>query len=602
MSVCARVAAAWITATASLSTLAAAPAPRWAVDPQMVGEQLPSVGRSLFDYLVSEEKNGQREYIVPFPYTALIQKIEQRLHGGDAAPQVKQVLIPLGRSLQRNAAAPDFFKFPRVVAAIDTEATPRGDQTLLLKDRLYIGFGEKSAVLEVISYNEVAGRFEFQVVNDYRPGGTPRVAYADRAVCMSCHQNAAPIFSRQKWDESNANPDVARLLKKHGDTFHGVAVEHGVDVPFAIDAASQRANMFEVTQLLWREGCGDGVAGDRCRATAFGLALQYRMSGERVFDALSQRTQQQVGDVLMTQIKSRWPGGLLIPDATLANRNPLQTVVHPGASQLSMNDALDRKGQQRLQDLLSNTDIQAPFEPLNPRAPLETWSATDGQWVARLVRGLADFIAVSDAQRLDAHLSGSHAATVVRSGMARCEVAVRTLDVYDTRMAFRCDKGAGRVVLRAGKMIAGEIETIDLDGSTLNALALSPDSTLRRSSGGWTLTLIPQHSQMRARTGTGAVILSLVLTGNGALGGDAMVPVTAYATLENDFPAVWTAIDALVTRDRESFSAKPFRRAAVMPALLTQLGVPPGVWCCVNTDGMPPIVDDRVTRAAAQKD
>lgn len=364
-----QVAAACAAATFTLAVIAADATPHWAVDPQAVGEQLPAVGRSLFDFLVTEEKNGVREYNVPFPYTALIQKIEQRLHGNDGPPHVKQVLIPLGRSLQRNAAAPDFFQFPRVVAAIDTEATAHGDQSLFLKDRVYIGFGEKSAILEVISYNEAAARFEFQVVNDYRPGGTPRVAYADRAVCMSCHQNAALVFSRQNWDESNANPEVARLLKQHGDAFHGVAVERGVDVPFAIDVAARRANLFAVTQLLWRVACGEGADGDRCRATVFGLALQYRLSGERGYDASSRRTQQDVAQIFVKELPTRWPGGLLIPDPTIPNRNPLQRIADQNARSPVFNPGLDAKGKKLLGDLLANTDIPAPFEPLNARAP-----------------------------------------------------------------------------------------------------------------------------------------------------------------------------------------------------------------------------------------
>ena len=184
----------------------------------------------------------------------------------------KAVLIPLGRSLQRNSAAPDFFAYPRAVVAVDAEPAGTGDP--YLKDRLYLGYQEKANLLEVISYNEDAGRFEFQVVTDYRAGGTPRVMYANRTLCVACHQNAAPIFSRAVWDETNANPRVAALLASQRKDFHGIPVDRGVDVPNAIDDAALRANRFAVQQLLWKDGCGgnDEPAVDVSRRIVRGAA------------------------------------------------------------------------------------------------------------------------------------------------------------------------------------------------------------------------------------------------------------------------------------------------------------------------------------------
>ena len=74
----------------------------------------------------------------------------------------------MGRSLQRNAASPDFFKFPRAVVV--AEATPvsiPGKPLIVLKDRLFLGYQPQAEAIEVISYNEMAGRFEFQVVENY---------------------------------------------------------------------------------------------------------------------------------------------------------------------------------------------------------------------------------------------------------------------------------------------------------------------------------------------------------------------------------------------------------------------------------------------------
>src|SRR3546814_17604488 len=96
-----------------------------------------------------------------------------------------------------------------MVAAVNGEGD---DAAALLKDRLYIGYQERSALLEVISYNEAAGRFEFQLVHDYRAGATPRVSYARRELCAACHQKLAPVFTRPLWAGPKANPSIAARL------------------------------------------------------------------------------------------------------------------------------------------------------------------------------------------------------------------------------------------------------------------------------------------------------------------------------------------------------------------------------------------------------
>ena len=203
-------------------------APAWVTDPARPGEHLPGAGGSLFDALFATPGGA---HAIPFPFERLLARLEAEVSRDPASalPPLKAVLIPLGRSLQRSAAAPDYFRFPRVVVGVD--APPAPGSPWLLKDRLYIGYLEKSAVLEVISYNEGAGRFEFQLVKDYRAGGSPQVYYANRNICMACHHNAAPIFSRALWDETNANPAIAARLAAEGRSFHGIGPARGVDMP-----------------------------------------------------------------------------------------------------------------------------------------------------------------------------------------------------------------------------------------------------------------------------------------------------------------------------------------------------------------------------------
>src|SRR5262245_24132284 len=282
------VIACFVAATAPLPVVAQNHgAPTWAIDSARVGSDLPAAGRSLFDFAVA--RATEPVYDVPFPFERLVKHLEARAGCEQCA---KQVLIPLGRSLQRTSASPAFFEFPRVVVTIDVEPPDPGAP--LLKDRVYLGYQETSNLVEVISYNETAGRFEFQIVRDYREGGARQVVYARRAMCVACHQNQAPLFSRQVWEETNANPRIAAALARPGGDvgrsrtdYHGVPIHRGVDVPNAIDAATDRANLLGAWQLLWRAGCGAGESGARCRGAVLIAALQYRLSDERAFDERS---------------------------------------------------------------------------------------------------------------------------------------------------------------------------------------------------------------------------------------------------------------------------------------------------------------------------
>ena len=59
------------------------PGARWVVDPADPGPDMPPVGRSLFDYVVAEQQGRRTVYQVPFPFTALVRKIEQELGPDD---------------------------------------------------------------------------------------------------------------------------------------------------------------------------------------------------------------------------------------------------------------------------------------------------------------------------------------------------------------------------------------------------------------------------------------------------------------------------------------------------------------------------------------
>jgi hypothetical protein len=554
--------------------------PQWVASPAQAGPDLPPAGRSLFDFVATREADGRRVYDIPFPFEAFTARVAARAGCDGDARCIKAVLIPLGRSLQRTAAAPEYFKYPRAVIAVDGE--PPAGAHALLKDRLYLGYHEKAAVIEAISWNEAAGRFEFQVVHDYRPGGAPRVSYARRAVCAACHQNLAPIYSRQVWDETNANPRVAAALAQVRDDFYGIPVHRGVDIPDAIDAATDRANRFALLQRLWREACGtDAVAAARCRAALLAAALQYRLTGDRAFDTRAPGWREAFLPVFDATFSARWPAGLAVGNPDIPNRDPL--LMEGG----------------RLAEGLALSHVAAPFEPLAPRRPLEVLRHGDANTPQRLVAWLAAFIAAADVRALDEHLA-VHADGARRTFTAPCK-AVRSRK----SLRFDCTAGdpstpdamhlAGSVRLGASDEVAGGmVNQLAAAGASLTNLNVA-GGTLDERAGRLALEVSATSGSrgLRGRLADGAVITTIVLTWppTGAASPD--VPdfaARARMTTVDSFQPVRAALDALAAEPSGALGAQAFGRARVLSALFTRLGVPERAWCCENVAGMPPAV------------
>jgi len=565
-------------------------APTWAVDPARPGHDSPPAGRSLFDFAVTREADGKAVHDVPFPFERLVKHLEAR--AGCRQPCAKQVLIPLGRSLQRTAASPAFFEFPRVVAAIDGEPAEPG--AALLKDRVYLGYQEKSDLVEVISYNEAAGRFEFQIVRDYRAGGAREVVYARRAMCAACHQNLAPLFSRQVWEETNANPRIAALLSRPRDEggreravasrergdYHGVPIHRGVDVPNAIDAATDRANLLGVWQLLWRVGCGDGAAGARCRGAALVAALQYRLTDERAFDERSPAWRDEFLPVFGREWNARWPAGIAIPNPDVPNRDPLPP-----------------EGARRTAGLAA-VHVPAAFEPLAPRAPLEVWATPAPEAARRLVAGLAEFVTAADIRALDGQLAAraGRARPAERRREAPCEIAwtgssarFKCVGAGDTPVRV-----AGRVDLRGARVAGGEIGALELDGAPpLDHLEVAAGTF---DAGAGRAAFTPGSRGANARLADGAAIAGIALAWKPAearaRGGVREVSARATVTAIDDFAPVRSAVAALAAEpgDDAPLGARAFSRARVLAPLFAQLGVPAREWCCEDSSRLPEAV------------
>lgn len=537
---------------------------------------LPPRGSSLFDHLTTGADGVQR---VPFPFTALVARV-QRAVGPDRLGHagVRSVLIPLGRSLQRNASVSEAYRYPRVVAAVVGEPAPGAP---LLRDRLYLGYHEKAALLEVISYNEAAGRFEFQVVQDYRQGGAARVLHSRRVVCLSCHHGGAPIFSRPGWDETNANPRVAAQLRRGGGAFHGVPAARSIDEPNAIDNAVARAARLELTQRLWRDGCATEDAID-CRAQALLAALKYRLGADVAVDASAASYRGKLVEPLRRAALARWPDGLPLADQNIPNRDPLAGFP-VGQSEFGDGAAL-----------LRSAEVRPAFDPLQPRPAPGRWQAGNESAVDDYVRGIADFIAPADIRAIDLRLQQLRTAASRRVVRAPCRVEDSSRGV-----SLQCAAAPSlRVDIRlagAGERVGGSVANVALGGASLpRSLELQPTAphAVNALRTGWTYRGAP------ARLSDATAIEGIALRWDNA--GHAEVQLQ----LADDVPALARAVDALAGQARlgrdDALGEAALRRAALLRGLFAQLGIaaPPG--CCDRPlHGAPPALDENAARASA---
>jgi hypothetical protein len=281
---------------------------------------------------------------LPYPFAELLADLARKVGGAE----IRTAFIPLGRSLQRYAADPDFFKHPRILAGV-TGAGPGA-----LKDRLYFGYQPVSKTIEIIAFDETGGRFVFHQVTDYGDGKAAQFSRLDDAVCAGCHQAKGPIFAAAPWSESNANPAVVARLPK---SIEGLEVKQDFDGVDFLDRSTRRANRLTAAAMLWREGCATRT----CRAALLGAALRLRL-GEH---------EEAAG--YFESLATRWPQGLALPGSKIADRDPVAMLAEGKAPA----DVIEALG---------------AFDPEQPRAPQVHWSPREdgAAGAARLLGELID--------------------------------------------------------------------------------------------------------------------------------------------------------------------------------------------------------------------
>ncbi len=355
---------------------------------------LPPPGtRSLFDHLIAQNDG------LPYPFTKVIALLrEQNPSGADPVA----LLIPNGRSLLKGQADN---AHPRLVVAADFEGpnTPAG-LGKATRGQLFLGFVENANEIEVLSYNEAAGRFEYQLVQNYCAGCVPRIVYARRAICLTCHQGTTPIFSQRPWNETNGQEETAAAIAKaRGDSapYVGVAIKQGLSQSERFDQLTDIGNFYHVSQRLWLDGCGE--TGNDCRRQMLSLAFEYS-NNPGSFDT----TGGNANRLRELQAHSFPKEGIAVPESDLLNRDPIgeRQGLKGWLKSLLTREIHFGEGAKDNEDLSAFEKLPAlrkELDPLTIRPPKQTLRASDIDGVY----GLARFFTEADIKTLSAQY-GTH--------------------------------------------------------------------------------------------------------------------------------------------------------------------------------------------------
>jgi hypothetical protein len=165
---------------------------------------------SAFIKLMTKLNNGE----IPYPFTNLLDSFKLDVKEG-----TNILFIPKGRSLVKEYAD---YKNPRIIVrplglSIDSKeiAERRKEITSLgiNENDLFIGFAPNHKALEVISYNPKKGGYDFFIIENYEKGKIPKIVN-NPGLCLTCHQNEGPLFSRFPWNESLGDSAISAVLEK----------------------------------------------------------------------------------------------------------------------------------------------------------------------------------------------------------------------------------------------------------------------------------------------------------------------------------------------------------------------------------------------------
>ena len=577
MSTCVPVSAAPLIDTADMDSLA------FVID--RLGPDRPATGRSSFDALFTINRNDEWVYDVPYPFSDVLDRLDYAvgIRGADEKSSLKSALIPFSRCLNRNLTDPDQLVSPRMVVAVDTEpSVVPEERPVFIKNRVFLGHQPKADTIEVISFNEHAGRFEFQVVSNYREGEVPKVEYAKRALCMSCHQSGGPIFSSAPWGETSSNREIANELRRH----HASGMDRLIYPIIRLDRATGETRLFEAYQTLWKTMCEGGSRDEsiRCRAGLLELMLEKRLVRTRGAFTDSPMVSQFFLPVAGVSFIERWPDGILVPSADVPSRRALR--------------------------LDPPTTVRPQTDPLRPRP---TRLALTFNEIGRLIEGLAGHMPLIDIKALDDDLYETDPGGVRWRFRGSCEMVSQDREKDRGLVGMECqvsDRSLhrrfnlfGDLSIRNESVVAKENFNRWMVGDGMSFIDVYHEGSPIAIDGDYwkiDLRLSAGENRLHVWLADGAAVESVVIRWPREQGAQTPLPLPssfsadAVMTLRPGYERITTAIARMVERadagEIDVFDDGGFHGGRVIQALLDELGVRSTPWCCDEWSAMPPLV------------
>lgn len=460
--------------------------------------------------------------------------------------------------------------------AVDSEHNGSGEwNKRFIKDRLFLGYQEKADAIEVISYNEGQGKFDFQVVSNYAQGEIPSVSTIEDGRCISCHQNRGPIFSRSNWDETEFNDKIFRRIAK---AKFGPGYESSRSMgsgAAAVDLATNRANMFSLFQTFWQQACrsSDKASAIRCRAGLFQMAVEHRLQETNRTLIPPRLFSEYLVPVSNQNTAMLWPDGISFPSSDITNQNPVLMGERP-----HLNSAEELK---------------------KPRPFLIKWNPEN---ILRIVEGIGDFLPLTDIRRLDQVLfdipkqtASSHINFRGSCRMKRVDEIKKTDDENKRSgdISVRCHLTEGALSSGVGFYGNFHIDTgtvksnlplssMYLDSSNFIVGLSHRGGNIQDTKGKSfiKLSLLGAKQQLHARLPTGAILDSIEISWNPGrfkdhlFAGNQVVTGKAKLTALADTGLLDTAIERLVEKadrnDLDLFAAKPFRGKKIVEVLIAE--------------------------------
>jgi hypothetical protein len=279
----------------------------------MIAMQSPALADSL-NSSKTEFENAFGPNVISYPFTNLYQVLKSKIA---SAPSVSEspaaCPVPDGRSLVRKEAS---FTDPRFVVAFPESIRTVGDHPQGVPPT-FIGYAPLSNELEVISWSKAELKYQFLLVKNYKDGGTAEVQKADPSVCLSCHQQGGPIFSRQLWSEAAPYRDDFKKKLQISPEFYQFVDGGGVFDGHVFDANKQ-IQAIRACQMA----CGSDLS---CRAQLLlgALARNQLSASSDLHSKLSQS--------IANSVKPNWPADRFsYPSFVLPDRDPLKNSEHHG--------------------------------------------------------------------------------------------------------------------------------------------------------------------------------------------------------------------------------------------------------------------------------